>query len=176
MGRASLAHGAVFVALSTAPVLIRANFTDARIWGVEYTIDARLHRNWTFGGNFRRWRRIADEKRIGVRQLLRLAAIVDDEVKGAAGRRPLVLLRFQDVRLGFGHFGQLAGPLRRKGQFQAFITGRNEKHLRPARGIHGGPGSIVVGQRVLARQAQFDSTLAINQPLQRRRRFLTIPS
>jgi outer membrane receptor protein involved in Fe transport len=46
------ANGAVFVALSTAPVLIRANFTDARIWGVEYTLDVPLHRNWTFGGNF----------------------------------------------------------------------------------------------------------------------------
>jgi hemoglobin/transferrin/lactoferrin receptor protein len=46
------ANGTVFVALSTAPVLIRANFTDARVWGVEYTFDARLHRNWTLGGNF----------------------------------------------------------------------------------------------------------------------------
>jgi len=35
-----------------APVLIRTNFTDARIWGVEYTLDVPLHRNWTFGGNF----------------------------------------------------------------------------------------------------------------------------
>lgn len=46
------ANGAVFVALSTAPVLIRTNFTNARIWGVEYTLDVPLHRNWTFGGNF----------------------------------------------------------------------------------------------------------------------------
>ena len=46
------ANGTVFVALSTAPVLIRTNFTDARVWGVEYTFDARLHRNWTLGGNF----------------------------------------------------------------------------------------------------------------------------
>jgi hemoglobin/transferrin/lactoferrin receptor protein len=46
------ANGAVFVALSTAPVLIRANFTDVRIWGVEYTLDVPLHRNWIFGGNF----------------------------------------------------------------------------------------------------------------------------
>src|SRR3989441_5468731 len=46
-------RGWVAVPLSSgAPVLIRANFTDARIWGVEYTFDARLHRNWTFGGNF----------------------------------------------------------------------------------------------------------------------------
>jgi len=39
-------------ASGSTPVLIRTNFTDARIWGVEYTVDARLHRNWTFGGNF----------------------------------------------------------------------------------------------------------------------------
>jgi hemoglobin/transferrin/lactoferrin receptor protein len=46
------ANGVVFVPLSTAPVLIRANFSDARIWGLEYTVDARLNRDWTFGGNF----------------------------------------------------------------------------------------------------------------------------
>jgi outer membrane receptor protein involved in Fe transport len=46
------ATGVVFVPLSTAPVLIRANFSDARIWGLEYTVDARLNRDWTFGGNF----------------------------------------------------------------------------------------------------------------------------
>lgn len=46
------AQGWVLVALSGAPVLIRANFTDARIWGIEYTLEARLHRDWTFGGNF----------------------------------------------------------------------------------------------------------------------------
>jgi hemoglobin/transferrin/lactoferrin receptor protein len=46
------ANGSVFVALSTAPVLIRANFSDARIWGLEYTLNARLHRDWTFAGNF----------------------------------------------------------------------------------------------------------------------------
>jgi hemoglobin/transferrin/lactoferrin receptor protein len=45
-------NSAVFVALSTAPVLIRANFSDARLWGLEYTLNARLHRDWTFGGNF----------------------------------------------------------------------------------------------------------------------------
>ncbi|HEV8588998.1 MAG TPA: TonB-dependent receptor, partial [Pyrinomonadaceae bacterium] len=39
-------------ASGSTPVLIRTNFTDARIWGVEYTVDARLDRNWTFGGNF----------------------------------------------------------------------------------------------------------------------------
>jgi hemoglobin/transferrin/lactoferrin receptor protein len=46
------ANGAVFVSLSTAPVLIRANFSNARIYGLEYTFDARLHRDWSLGGNF----------------------------------------------------------------------------------------------------------------------------
>jgi hemoglobin/transferrin/lactoferrin receptor protein len=46
-------RGWVAVPLSSgSPVLIRANFTDARIWGLEYTLDTRLHRDWTFGGNF----------------------------------------------------------------------------------------------------------------------------
>ena len=45
-------NSAVFVALSTAPVLIRANFSDARIYGLEYTFDANPHRDWAFGGNF----------------------------------------------------------------------------------------------------------------------------
>lgn len=47
------AGGAVFVGLApTTPVLVRANFTDARIFGLEYTLDARLNRDWSFGGNF----------------------------------------------------------------------------------------------------------------------------
>jgi outer membrane receptor protein involved in Fe transport len=45
-------RGWVTVPLSTAPVLIRANFTDARLYGLEYTLDARLSHDWTFGGNF----------------------------------------------------------------------------------------------------------------------------
>ncbi len=36
-----LPNGVVFVPLSTSPVLVRANFTDARLLGFEY--DARLH-------------------------------------------------------------------------------------------------------------------------------------
>lgn len=45
--------GAVFVGLApTTPVLVRANFTDARIFGLEYTLDARLNREWSFRGNF----------------------------------------------------------------------------------------------------------------------------
>ncbi|MBA2703245.1 MAG: TonB-dependent receptor [Blastocatellia bacterium] len=46
------ANGAVFVPLSTAPVLIRANFTDARIWGVEHTLNIPFSRDWTFAENF----------------------------------------------------------------------------------------------------------------------------
>jgi hemoglobin/transferrin/lactoferrin receptor protein len=36
------ANGAVFVPLSTTPVLVRANFDEARIWGIEHTAQARL--------------------------------------------------------------------------------------------------------------------------------------
>jgi outer membrane receptor protein involved in Fe transport len=34
------AGGAVFVSASTVPVLVRANFDDARIWGVEHALEA----------------------------------------------------------------------------------------------------------------------------------------
>jgi outer membrane receptor protein involved in Fe transport len=44
--------GVVFVPLSTSPVLIRTNISDARIWGLEYTLEAQLNANWIFGGNF----------------------------------------------------------------------------------------------------------------------------
>ncbi|HEX8773181.1 MAG TPA: TonB-dependent receptor [Pyrinomonadaceae bacterium] len=48
-----LPNGVVFVPLALSqPVLVRANFSDARIMGLEYTIDARLNPDWTFGGNF----------------------------------------------------------------------------------------------------------------------------
>ncbi len=46
------ANGAVFVALSTAPVLIRANFSNARIYGFEHTFEARPNHDWTVAGNF----------------------------------------------------------------------------------------------------------------------------
>jgi hemoglobin/transferrin/lactoferrin receptor protein len=45
-------RGWVLVALSATPVLIRANFTDARIQGLEYYLKARLNTDWTFNGNF----------------------------------------------------------------------------------------------------------------------------
>ena len=47
-----LASGAVIVPLSTAPVLVRANFGDARFTGLEYTLDWRPTRTLAFGGNF----------------------------------------------------------------------------------------------------------------------------
>ena len=35
------ANGAVFVPVSTIPVLVRANFDNARIWGIEHSLDAQ---------------------------------------------------------------------------------------------------------------------------------------
>jgi outer membrane receptor protein involved in Fe transport len=46
------ANGAVFVPLSSSPVLVQANFDGARLRGVEYTLDVRLSGAWTFGGNY----------------------------------------------------------------------------------------------------------------------------
>ena len=46
------ANGAVFVAASANPVLVRTNFTDAKIWGVEYEMGARLTDRLKFRGNF----------------------------------------------------------------------------------------------------------------------------
>jgi outer membrane receptor protein involved in Fe transport len=46
-----LPNGAVFVALSSAPVLVRANFTDARLYGIEYEAEARINDNWSARGN-----------------------------------------------------------------------------------------------------------------------------
>jgi outer membrane receptor protein involved in Fe transport len=45
-------NGVVFVAASTNPVLIRANLGDARIYGIEQTLDLRLSRSWTLGNTF----------------------------------------------------------------------------------------------------------------------------
>jgi hemoglobin/transferrin/lactoferrin receptor protein len=46
------ANGAVFVALSTAPVLVRANYTGAKIYGFEYEAEAKLTRDLKFTGNY----------------------------------------------------------------------------------------------------------------------------
>ncbi len=41
------ANGAVFVAATTVPVLVRANFDNARIWGIEHNAEARLAKTVT---------------------------------------------------------------------------------------------------------------------------------
>lgn len=46
------ATGAVFVPASTNPVLIRSNFGDSRIYGIEQKFDLRISRSWTLGQNF----------------------------------------------------------------------------------------------------------------------------
>jgi outer membrane receptor protein involved in Fe transport len=43
------ADGAVFVSLSAGPVLVNANFDDARIWGIEHTLNIRASPDWTAG-------------------------------------------------------------------------------------------------------------------------------
>jgi outer membrane receptor protein involved in Fe transport len=46
------ANGVVFVPASTSPVLVRANFGDTRINGIEQTLDIKLSQDWVFAGNF----------------------------------------------------------------------------------------------------------------------------
>ncbi len=58
------ANGMVFVPASTNPVLIRSNFGDARIYGVEQKFDLRISKNWTVGQNFT-WLR-AEDRRTGL--------------------------------------------------------------------------------------------------------------
>jgi hemoglobin/transferrin/lactoferrin receptor protein len=45
-------NGVVFVAATTNPVLVRANFDDARIYGFEHTFDARVTQDWSIGTVF----------------------------------------------------------------------------------------------------------------------------
>jgi hemoglobin/transferrin/lactoferrin receptor protein len=47
-----LPTGAVFVPVSTNPVLVRANFDEARIWGVEYALDWQAAPAFLVGGVF----------------------------------------------------------------------------------------------------------------------------
>ncbi len=47
-----LPSGVVFVAASTNPVLVRANFDDVRIYGFEHTLDARITSDWSVGTIF----------------------------------------------------------------------------------------------------------------------------
>jgi outer membrane receptor protein involved in Fe transport len=44
------AGGAVFVPLSTSPVLVNANFDDVRLWGIEHTLQVRPAEAWRFSG------------------------------------------------------------------------------------------------------------------------------
>lgn len=44
--------GAVFVASSSSPVLVRANWGDVRLGGAEQTLDLTLTSRWSFGGVF----------------------------------------------------------------------------------------------------------------------------
>jgi outer membrane receptor protein involved in Fe transport len=44
--------GAVFVPASASPVLVNANFDDARIWGIEHTLEVRASNDWTLGTVF----------------------------------------------------------------------------------------------------------------------------
>lgn len=47
-----LANGVVFVPLSTSPVLVRSNFTSAKLYGVEYELEARITDEFKFRGNY----------------------------------------------------------------------------------------------------------------------------
>lgn len=47
-----LPNGVVFVPLSTAPVLVRANYTDARLFGFEYELESKITDDFKFQGNF----------------------------------------------------------------------------------------------------------------------------
>ncbi len=45
-------NGTVFVALSSAPVLVRSNFTSAKVYGFEYEFEARLTDQLELRGNY----------------------------------------------------------------------------------------------------------------------------
>ena len=47
-----LPNGIVFVPLSTAPVLVRSNFTDAKLFGFEYELESQITKDFKFQGNF----------------------------------------------------------------------------------------------------------------------------
>jgi hemoglobin/transferrin/lactoferrin receptor protein len=46
------ANGVVYVPAASNPVLVRTNFGDARIWGIEHTLDWRYSTNWSFSTVF----------------------------------------------------------------------------------------------------------------------------
>lgn len=45
------ANGAVFVALSTTPVLVQTNLNSSRLNGIEFSADYRISNEWTVGGS-----------------------------------------------------------------------------------------------------------------------------
>jgi hemoglobin/transferrin/lactoferrin receptor protein len=47
-----LPNGVVFVPLSTSPVLVRANYTGARIYGFEFEAEAKITKELKFTGNY----------------------------------------------------------------------------------------------------------------------------
>lgn len=46
------ASGVVFVAASAVPVLVRANYTAAKLYGFEYEAEGKINDNWSARGNF----------------------------------------------------------------------------------------------------------------------------
>lgn len=46
------ANGAVFVPISTSPVLVQTNFNNTRIKGAEFNFGYKITRDWTVGGNY----------------------------------------------------------------------------------------------------------------------------
>jgi len=56
--------GAVYVAASSNPVLVRSNFDDARIFGIEQKLDLRLSASLSFGNTFTVLR--AEDRRTGL--------------------------------------------------------------------------------------------------------------
>jgi hemoglobin/transferrin/lactoferrin receptor protein len=57
-------NGTVFVAASTSPVLVRSNFDDARLWGIEHRGEVRLTNHWSVGTIFSYVH--AEDKRTGL--------------------------------------------------------------------------------------------------------------
>jgi len=47
-----LSNGVVFVPASASPVLVRANFTSAKIYGIEYELETHITDEFKFQGNF----------------------------------------------------------------------------------------------------------------------------
>jgi hemoglobin/transferrin/lactoferrin receptor protein len=47
-----LPNGVVFVSVSTAPVLVRANYSDAKLYGFEYELDVNITSYLKFRGNY----------------------------------------------------------------------------------------------------------------------------